>query len=128
MITDLHKTFSFEAAHRLPHVEPGHKCSRLHGHSFEVVITVRGPVDPVKGWVVDFADLEKAWAPLHAQLDHNYLNEVAGLENPTSEHVGAWILERLVVPGVQVRSVYVAETCRSACTVWASPGDEPRTP
>lgn len=117
--TELCKTFTFEAAHRLPHVPEGHKCARLHGHSFRVVVTVRGEVDPVKGWVVDFAALDEAWRPLYEQLDHRYLNEVEGLENPTSERIAAWILERLEVRGAKVCSVHVAETCRSACTVYA---------
>lgn len=123
-ITELHKTFTFEAAHRLPHVPEGHKCARLHGHSFRVVVTVQGPVDPVKGWVVDFADLDRAWAPLYEQLDHRLLNDVEGLENPTSELLGAWILERFHVEGARVRSIYVAETCRSACTVYADPAED----
>ena len=88
--------FGFESAHRLPHVPEGHKCARLHGHSFRVAVHVEGPVDPELGWVVDFADVRDACEPLREQLDHRYLNEVEGLDNPTSEHLARWIWVRLV--------------------------------
>jgi 6-pyruvoyltetrahydropterin/6-carboxytetrahydropterin synthase len=81
----------FESAHRLPRVPPAHKCHRMHGHSFRGELHVQGPVDPEAGWVMDYADVRAAFAPLHAQLDHNCLNEVQGLENPTSENVARWI-------------------------------------
>ena len=112
---EIFKEFTFEAAHRLPHVPPGHKCHRLHGHSFRVRVYVAGPVDERLGWVVDFADLKDAFAPLHAQLDHNYLNEVPGLDNPTSEVLAVWIWDRLVsaLPGLS--RVRVRETCTSGC-------------
>ena len=112
---DLFAEFSFEAAHRLPNVAPDHKCARLHGHSFHVRVTVTGPVDPKMGWVIDFADVKKAFAPLHAVLDHHYLNEIEGLENPTSETLARWIWERLhsALPGLN--AVVVRETCTSGC-------------
>jgi 6-pyruvoyltetrahydropterin/6-carboxytetrahydropterin synthase len=118
-VVEIEKSFRFEAAHRLPKVPADHKCARLHGHSFRVVVRVRGPIDADKGWLVDFADLEAAWRPLYEQLDHRCLNDVEGLENPTSELLALWLLERFHVDGVTVHSVYVAETCRSACTVYA---------
>src|SRR5205814_2614538 len=90
-VIDVFKEFTFEAAHRLPNVAPDHKCARLHGHSFRVAIYVSGEADGPSGWVMDFADIERAFAPLHDQLDHRYLNEVSGLENPTSERVAVWI-------------------------------------
>ena len=105
----------FEAAHRLPHVPEGHKCARLHGHSFRVEVHVEGPVDPERGWVLDFADVRAACAPLRDQLDHRYLNEIDGLENPTSENVARWIWARLApaVPGLS--AIVVRETCTSGC-------------
>src|SRR6516162_605340 len=87
--------FRFEAAHRLPNVPAGHKCARLHGHSFRVELTVQGAVDPVTGWLLDFGELADAWAPLHRQLDHYYLNDVEELQNPTSENLAGWIWRRL---------------------------------
>jgi 6-pyruvoyltetrahydropterin/6-carboxytetrahydropterin synthase len=119
LVTQLSKTFRFEAAHSLPHVPADHKCRRVHGHSYRITIVVRGPVDPHLGWVVDFASLEAAWRPLHDKLDHRLLNDVDGLENPTSEHLAAWIYARYSLDGAEVASVTVAETCTSTCTVSA---------
>ena len=112
---EIWREFTFEAAHRLPNVPEGHKCARLHGHSFRVSIHVEGELDPALGWVADFADLAAAWRPLHEQLDHRYLNEIEGLENPTSEVLAMWIWDRLVatLPGLSL--VGVRETCTSGC-------------
>ena len=107
---DVFKEFTFEAAHRLPNVAPDHKCARLHGHSFRVAIHVRGEIGDESGWVVDFADIEHAFAPLHAQLDHRYLNDVDGLDNPTSEHVAIWIWDRLSPTLAGLHKVVVRET------------------
>jgi len=112
---EIFKEFSIEAAHRLPNVPEGHKCARLHGHSFRIRIVVRGPVDPHTGWLMDFGELKAAWAPLDAQLDHFYLNDIDGLENPTSEVLAKWIWDRLVVTLPQLSAVQVHETCTSGC-------------
>ena len=113
---ELFKEFGFEAAHRLPNVPPGHKCARLHGHSFRVAVHVEGDVGTQSGWVMDFSDLRDAFAPVFESLDHRYLNEIAGLENPTSEVLAMWIWERLatVLPGLS--QITVQETCTSGCT------------
>ena len=113
--TEILKELKFEAAHRLPLVPEGHKCFRLHGHSFRVEIHVTGDVDPATGWIMDFGDIKDAFKPLHRQLDHNYLNEIPGLENPTSENLAAWIWDRLrpQLPGLA--RVLVRETCTSGC-------------
>lgn len=111
---EIFREFTFEAAHRLPHVPEGHKCGRLHGHSYRIGLHVTGPVDEDAGWVLDFADLKVAWAPLDGQLDHRYLNEVDGLANPTSENVARWIWDRLV-PTLPLLAVTVRETCTSGC-------------
>lgn len=108
---EIFKEFTFEAAHRLPEVPPGHKCARLHGHSFRVALHVRGPVDPRTGWILDFADIAAAWQPMHAVLDHHYLNEVPGLANPTSENVARWIFERVKPTLPLLCRVVVHETC-----------------
>ena len=112
---DLFAEFSFEAAHRLPNVAPDHKCARLHGHSFNVRVTVTGPVDPKLGWVIDFADVKRAFAPLRAVLDHYYLNEVEGLENPTSEVLAMWLWKRLKPNLPMLSAVEVRETCTVGC-------------
>jgi 6-pyruvoyltetrahydropterin/6-carboxytetrahydropterin synthase len=110
-VTRITKLLTFEAAHLLPNLPPGHKCGRLHGHSFKVEVSVAGAVDPVTGWIIDFADIKDACLPLLEQLDHNYLNEVEGLENPTSEVIARWFWDRLkpLLPGLS--RVAVHETC-----------------
>lgn len=108
---EIFKKFTLEAAHRLPNVPPGHKCARLHGHSFQVELHVRGPLDPTLGWVMDFADLKAAFKPLYEQLDHHYLNDIEGLENPTSERLAQWIWQRLKPSVPLLSAVVVHETC-----------------
>ncbi|MEZ5063643.1 MAG: 6-carboxytetrahydropterin synthase QueD [bacterium] len=123
MEVELERTFRFEAAHLLPNLPDGHKCRRLHGHSFRVDVAVRGAVDPRVGWYLDYADLEAAFAPLRARLDHYYLNEVEGLENPTSEVLAAWVWERLApgLPGLW--RVTVHETCNARCSYYGPKGE-----
>ncbi len=108
--------FRFEAAHRLPRVPAGHKCAALHGHSYRVEVAVGGEVDPDTGWLVDYQKIHDAWAPLFARLDHHYLNDVEGLENPTSEILARWLWERLGpgLPGLLER-VTVFETSDARC-------------
>ena len=115
MRTRLVKSFGFEAAHLLPTFPEGHKCRRLHGHSFRVEVHVSGTVEPQRGYLVDYGQIKDACAPLRAQLDHQYLNEIAGLANPTSENIAVWIWERLRahLPGLE--RVVVHETCTSRC-------------
>jgi 6-pyruvoyltetrahydropterin/6-carboxytetrahydropterin synthase len=112
---EIFKEFTFEAAHRLPNVPPGHKCARLHGHSYRVALHVAGPVGEQSGWIMDFADLKDAWQPLHERLDHRYLNEVEGLANPTSENLARWVWRALRPALPQLCQVVVRETCTSGC-------------
>lgn len=115
MKMELRKTFQFEAAHLLPHLPEDHKCRRLHGHSFKAEVVVAGPLDKRLGWVMDYADISDAFEPLWQQLDHRYLNEIPGLENPTSENLAQWIWQRLK-PGLpQLVEISVAETCTARC-------------
>jgi 6-pyruvoyltetrahydropterin/6-carboxytetrahydropterin synthase len=107
--------FRFEAAHRLPKVPPGHKCARLHGHSFRIELAVAGPVDESTGWFIDFQRLYDAWKPLHDLLDHNYMNEVPGLENPTSEVLARWIWQRIKPDLSPLVRVTIFETCDARC-------------
>lgn len=113
---EIFKEFTFEAAHRLPNVPEGHKCARLHGHSFKVRIWVSGELDPRLGWVMDFADIKAVAKPVIARLDHYYLNEIEGLDNPTSEHVARWIWTRLKPSLAGLRRVEVQETCTAGCS------------
>jgi 6-pyruvoyltetrahydropterin/6-carboxytetrahydropterin synthase len=112
---ELVKDFRFEGAHYLPNVPEGHKCRRMHGHSFRGEVAVRGPVDPKTGWVMDFADLKRAVEPLVKQLDHYLLNEIAGLENPTSEMLAIWFWDRLAPALPQLYRITIEETCTSRC-------------
>jgi 6-pyruvoyltetrahydropterin/6-carboxytetrahydropterin synthase len=115
MKMELRKTFQFEAAHLLPHLPEAHKCRRLHGHSFQAEIAVSGDCDPKLGWVMDYAEMKEAFRPLWEQLDHYYLNEIAGLENPTSENIARWIWDRLKPKLPLLTEVVIAETCTSRC-------------
>jgi len=112
---ELRKTFQFEAAHLLPHLARTHKCRRLHGHSFQVEIAVKGECDPKLGWVMDYADISEAFKPIWQKLDHYYLNEVRGLENPTSENIAIWIWQKLKGKLPLLSEVVVAETCTARC-------------
>ena len=117
MRVELTKEFTFEAAHRLPMVPPDHKCARMHGHSFRVEVVVAGEIDPDMGWLVDYAHITDVVEPLIKQeLDHRSLNDVPGLENPTSEYLSVWLWRRLepLLPGLT--SITVAETCTARCT------------
>jgi 6-pyruvoyltetrahydropterin/6-carboxytetrahydropterin synthase len=115
MRVEIYKEFTFEAAHRLPNVAPGHKCARLHGHSFSVSVHIVGTVGVESGWVRDFADLTCAMEPVLEELDHYYLNDIEGLENPTSEVLARWIWARIhrVLP--ELSHIVVRETCTSGC-------------
>ncbi|MCZ6495714.1 MAG: 6-carboxytetrahydropterin synthase QueD [Alphaproteobacteria bacterium] len=112
---EIFKRFTFEAAHRLPNLPEGHKCRRLHGHSFAVELHVAGPLVAPEDWVMDFAEVTRAFKPLRAQLDHSYLNEIEGLENPTSEVIARWIWERLKPALPQLSKVVLHETCTAGC-------------
>ncbi len=112
---EIWKEFGFEAAHRLPNVPEGHKCARLHGHSFRVSVYVKGPVGERTGWVMDFADIKAAFDPIERQLDHYYLNEIDGLDNPTSENLARWIWRRLKPALPLMSKLVVHETCTSKC-------------
>jgi 6-pyruvoyltetrahydropterin/6-carboxytetrahydropterin synthase len=112
----LERSFRFEAAHFLPRVPPGHKCARMHGHSYQIDVAIEGEVDPARGWVIDFADIDEHAQPLVRQLDHHVLNEIEGLDNPTSERLAAWWWSRLAprLPGLA--EIVVSETPSSRCS------------
>jgi len=113
---DVFRVFQVEAAHFLPNVPEGHKCRRMHGHSFRIEVHVRGEVGDDSGWVMDFADLKAAFRPLFDQLDHHCLNDIEGLENPTSENLARWIWDRLIGTLPHLSRVVVQETCNAGCS------------
>ena len=117
MHVELTKSYTFEAAHRLPMVPADHKCARMHGHSFRVEVTVAGPVDPRLGWLVDFGEITAVVEPLlKRELDHRTLNDVPGLENPTSENLCGWLWQRLAPRIAGLAAITVHETCTARCT------------
>ncbi len=120
----LTKSFGFEAAHWLPTFPEGHKCRRMHGHSFRVEVTVEGELDQQRGYLIDYGDISEALEPLRNALDHRCLNEIEGLENPTSEMLAGWIWERLVRVLPLLSEVVVRETC-TACCAYRGPGPRP---
>jgi 6-pyruvoyltetrahydropterin/6-carboxytetrahydropterin synthase len=112
---EIFKEFSFDAAHRLPHVGEGHKCARLHGHTYKVTIFVVGAVGENSGWVMDFGEIKKAFKPILNQLDHYYLNDIDGLDNPTAENIARWIWQRLKPDLPALSKILIKETCTSGC-------------
>jgi 6-pyruvoyltetrahydropterin/6-carboxytetrahydropterin synthase len=115
MRTRLERSYRFEAAHFLPKVPPGHKCARMHGHSYLVEVAIEGDVDPERGWVMDFAEIDEHVTPLVRQLDHQVLNEIDGLANPTSELLAVWLWGKLAPRLAALCEVAVSETPTSRC-------------
>jgi len=120
---EIFKEFTIEAAHWLPNVPDGHKCGRLHGHSFHMEIHVSGPLDPQLGWVMDFAEIKEAFRAIEDRIDHRCLNEIPGLENPTSENLAKWLWRELRPLLPRLCGIVVRETCTSGC-VYAGELDE----
>ena len=118
---EIFKVFTIEAAHRLPYVPPGHKCGRLHGHSFQIEVHIQGPIDAKLGWVIDFADIKAAFKAIEDQIDHRYLNDVKGLENPTSESIARWVWQQLQSSLPSLSRIVVRETCTSGCIYHGEP-------
>ena len=112
---EIYKEFTIEAAHLLPNVPDGHKCKRLHGHSFRIEVHVEGDIDSEQGWVMDFAQLKNSFKSVFEQLDHRYLNDIEGLENPTSENLARWVWLKLLPELPQLIKIVVKETCTSGC-------------
>lgn len=116
MMFELQRRYRFEAAHQLPRVASEHPCARLHGHTYTVELLIHGPLDPEKGWVMDYASIDAAAQPLLDRLDHRCLNDVDGLENPTSEHLARWLWGRLAPVLDGLAAVMIAENPDCACT------------
>lgn len=112
---EIFREYRIEAAHRLPNLPETHKCYRLHGHSFRIAVHVRGDVGADSGWVMDFADIDRIFRPVFDALDHRYLNEIEGLENPTSENLARWVWSRIESSLPSLSAVHVYETCTSGC-------------
>jgi 6-pyruvoyltetrahydropterin/6-carboxytetrahydropterin synthase len=115
MRTRLERTYRFEAAHFLPKVPEGHKCARMHGHSYAITVVIEGDIDPEKGWLLDFSEIDEHVNPLVRRLDHHVLNQVEGLENPTSELLAVWLWNAIRATLPVLVEVQVAETTSSRC-------------
>lgn len=115
MVMELKQHFQIESARFLPNLEPSHPCSRMHGHSFKIILTLKGPVDPKKGWVMDYHEITQVMQPLLQKLDHRVLNEVEGLENPTSEHLAKWIYDHVRKALPLLTAVNISETSTTEC-------------
>ena len=111
----IYKQFQIEAAHLLPYLPADHKCRRLHGHSFKISVHIEGALDPKLGWIMDYADICEAFQAVFDKIDHQYLNEIAGLENPTSENLAKWIWRQLQGTLPNLVAVHINETCTSGC-------------
>lgn len=111
----IYKEFQIEAAHLLPNLPDDHKCRRLHGHSFRISVHVEEKLDIKLGWVMDYADISRIFQPVFDKLDHRYLNEIEGLENPTSENLARWVWQELKPELPSLVAVHVNETCTSGC-------------
>jgi len=112
---DVCKTFSIEAARSLPHLPENHPCSKIHGHSFKITLMVSGPVDKDTGFVMDFGELETLFEPLRKQIDHSYLNDIEGLENPSSENLCKWIWKKLILSLPRLSQIEIRETDSTNC-------------
>ena len=112
---EIYKDFIFEAAHFLPNVPTGHKCGRLHGHSFHIRLYISGEVGKQSGWIMDFGDIKGIFKPIYDRLDHFYLNDIPGLENPTSEVLIKWIWNELKPKLPLLSAIEIKETCTSGC-------------
>ena len=112
---ELKQHFQIESARFLPHLDKNHPCSHMHGHSFKIVLSILGPLDSQIGWVMDYHEITRVMAPLLSLLDHKVLNEVSGLENPTSEHLAKWLYEKVKEKIPQLKSVNISETLNTEC-------------
>lgn len=114
MVSRITKSFRFDAAHQLPHVPEGHKCGRMHGHTYTVILGLEGELDPVLGWVMDYGEVSRIFTPVYEAFDHHCLNDIPGLENPTAEVMAAWIYARIKPELPLLADVTVCETPTTA--------------
>ncbi len=116
MLFELKQQFRIESARFLPHLQAHHPCARTHGHSFLITLRLHGPLDSKVGWVRDYNQIELLMKPILNQIDHRLLNDVPGLENPTSEILCRWIFEKAhgILP--ELVQVSISETPNTECS------------
>lgn len=116
MLMTITRTFHFAAMHHLPNTPSDHKCHRVHGHNYTAEVELQGEIDPHTGWIVDYAEIDRIWKATCGELDHNSLNDIEGLENPTAEILAIWIFER-IIKHLPISTVTVKETAHSSARV-----------
>jgi len=114
------KRFSFDAAHRLPGLKPGHRCGRIHGHTFHLEVRCAGSIQPTTGMVVAYEDIKGAVLPVLADLDHHLLNDLPGLEIPTTENLAAYLWKRLQ-PALPLLSELLLQETATAGILYRGP-------
>ena len=112
---EIFKEFTIDCAHSLPNVPDGHKCKNVHGHTYRIKVVIEGELHPKYGWVLDFAVMKEAFHEIKETLDHKYLNDIEGLENPTAEIISIWVWDRLVSKLEGLKEVWIFETPTSGC-------------
>ncbi len=112
---EVYKTFSIEAARSLPNLPEGHPCKKIHGHSFKITITVEGQINEDIGFVIDFSEIDTAFSSVHKIIDHSYLNDIKGLENPSSENLCKWIWTKLIDSLDGLKKIEIKETDSTGC-------------
>lgn len=115
MKATLSRKFRFEASHCLTHLAEDHPCHDLHGHSYNLEVAVTGEIDPESGFVVDYADIKRAVQPLLERLDHKHLNDIEGLEKPTTELIARWLWQKIIPVLPQLSLIAIQETPSTRC-------------
>jgi len=112
---DIYKVFTIEAARSLPNLSDNHPCKKTHGHSFKIIITISGEINKTTGFVMDFSEIDEAFSPIYKLIDHSYLNDVEGLENPSSENLSRWIWNKLLNALPSLKQIEIQETSLTGC-------------
>ena len=111
----VYKKFNIESARSIPNLPKTHPCHHIHGHSFKIIISVKGPVNKQNGFVTDFQDIDDAFSPFKKELDHSYLNDIEGLQNPTSENICIWIWNKIQSSLPNIYKIEIKETDSTGC-------------
>ena len=112
---NIYKIFNIESARSLPNLPDSHPCKNIHGHSFKIKITVSGKINKATGMVLDFNQIDEIFNPIHLLIDHKYLNDIKGLENPSSENLAIWIWKRLKPKLPTIIEIEIKETSETGC-------------
>lgn len=106
----IYKQFTFDAAHYLPHVTDHHKCKKTHGHTYHLTLFFDGNISPDMGWIIDYSEIKNVVTPILKLVDHQFLNEVEGLENPTCELICIWLWKKIKPLITELKRIELKET------------------